>query len=92
MPTPVWHIRDGLVNRVMALLNTSWAGVPLTGERNIVSHSTGYSLAMDLLNYMPEMWPTASKNRYFAISPNIRGSTMIGGFGGSQAYDSMDDM
>ena len=92
MLTPVGQIGDGLVKRVMALLNTSWAGVPLNGERNIVSHSTGYYLAMDLLNYMPEMWPTASKNRYFAISPNIRGSTMIGGFGGSQAYDSMDDM
>jgi len=84
--------RDGLVKRVMAMLNTSWSGVPLTGERNFVSHSTGYYLAMDMLHYMPEIWPTPSKTRYFAISPNLRGSSMIGSTGGPQDFDSQDDM
>lgn len=90
--TPVWETEPGLLNRSMILLNTTWAGVPLTGERNVVSHSTGYYLAMDLLHHMETIWPKTPKTRYFAMSPNIRGSTMIGSSIGSQAFDSQDDM
>ncbi len=90
--TPVGQADPGLVKRAMAILDTTWTGVPLTGDRNLVSHSTGYYLAMDMLHYMNTMWPTPSKTRYFGISPNIRGSTLIGGNIGAQAYDSRDDM
>ena len=92
MLTPVGRTNPGLVKRAMAILHSEWAGVPLNGDRNVVSHSTGYYLAMDLLHYMETMWPPPSKTRFFAISPNIRGSTIIGAKGAPQAFDSQDDM
>ena len=92
MLTPLGQTDPGLVKRAMAILYSQWALVPLNGDINVVSHSTGYYLAMDLLHYKDNLWPENAKTRYFAVSPNIRGSTLIGATGAAQAFDSQDDM
>jgi hypothetical protein len=64
-----------------------------TEKVDIVSHSTGHYLAVPLINYYDSTGSgQMSFRNYLALSPNTRGSTMVGQWQGAQAFDCFEDL